>query len=64
MAMVRLALRSVFSRRVTAGLTLLAIAISVAMLLGVEKVRRDARGAFANMAWDRRSRLQLPPPGR
>ena len=32
----------------TAGLTLLAIALSVAMLLGVEKVRRDARGAFAN----------------
>ncbi len=48
MAMVRLALLSVLSRRVTAGLTLLAIAISVAMLLGVEKVRRDARGAFAN----------------
>ena len=48
MAMVRLALLSVLSRRMTAGLTLLAIAISVAMLLGVEKVRRDARGAFAN----------------
>ena len=48
MAMVRLALLSVLSRRVTAGLTLLAIAVSVAMLLGVEKVRRDARGAFAN----------------
>ena len=48
MAMIRLALLSVFSRRVTAGLTLLAIAVSVAMLLGVEKVRRDARGAFAN----------------
>ncbi|MCY4496074.1 MAG: ABC transporter permease [Rhodospirillaceae bacterium] len=46
--MVRLALLSVLSRRMTAGLTLLAIAISVAMLLGVEKVRRDARGAFAN----------------
>ena len=48
MGMVRLALLSVLSRRVTAGLTLLAIAVSVAMLLGVEKVRRDARGAFAN----------------
>ncbi len=48
MAIIRLALLSVLNRRVTAGLTLLAIALSVAMLLGVEKVRRDARGAFAN----------------
>ena len=48
MAIVRLALLSVLNRRVTAGLTLLAIALSIALLLGVEKVRRDARGAFAN----------------
>ena len=48
MAIVRLAVKSVLNRRVTAGLTLLAIALSIAMLLGVEKVRRDARGAFAN----------------
>ena len=48
MAIVRLALLSVLNRRVTAGLTMLAIALSIAMLLGVEKVRRDARGAFAN----------------
>ena len=48
MPIVRLALLSVLNRRVTAGLTLLAIALSIAMLLGVEKVRRDARGAFAN----------------
>ena len=48
MAIVRLAVLSVLNRRVTAGLTLLAIALSIAMLLGVEKVRRDARGAFAN----------------
>ena len=48
MAIVRLAVMSVLNRRVTAGLTLLAIALSIAMLLGVEKVRRDARGAFAN----------------
>ena len=48
MAIVRLAIRSVLNRRVTAGLTLLAVALSIAMLLGVEKVRRDARGAFAN----------------
>ncbi len=48
MAIVRLAIRSLLSRRLTAGLTLVAIAVSVAMLLGVEKVRGDARGAFAN----------------
>ena len=48
MAIIRLAFLSVLNRRVTAGLTLLAIALSIAMLLGVEKVRRDARGAFAN----------------
>ena len=48
MAIIRLALLSMLNRRVTAGLTLLAIALSIAMLLGVEKVRRDARGAFAN----------------
>ena len=48
MAIVRLALGSVWNRRVTAGLTIAAIALSVTMLLGVEKIRRDARDAFAN----------------
>ena len=48
MAIVRLALASLWNRRVTAGLTVLAVALSVAMLLGVEKLRRDAREAFAN----------------
>jgi len=48
MAIVRLAFLSVLNRRVTAGLTLLAIALSIAMLLGVEKVRRDARGVFVS----------------
>jgi len=48
MAIVRLALHSVWNRRVTAGLTVLAVALSAAMLLGVEKVRRDARSAFAD----------------
>ena len=48
MVIIRLACLSVLNRRITAGLTILAIALSVAMLLGVEKVRRDARGAFAN----------------
>ncbi|MDH3671534.1 MAG: ABC transporter permease [Gammaproteobacteria bacterium] len=48
MAIIRLALKSVWNRRVTAGLTVLAIGLSVAMLLGVEKLRRDAREGFAN----------------
>ena len=43
MAIGRLAAKSVWNRRVTAGLTVLAVALSVAMLLGVEKLRRDAR---------------------
>lgn len=52
MAIVRLALQSVWNRRVTATLTLLAVAFSVAMLLGVEKLRRDSRDAFANTISD------------
>ena len=48
MAIVRLAARSMWNRRVTAGLTVLGVALSVAMLLGVEKLRRDARASFAN----------------
>lgn len=48
MAVTRLAAKSVWNRRVTAALTVAAIALSVAMLLGVEKLRRDARLAFAN----------------
>jgi putative ABC transport system permease protein len=45
--MARLALPSLASRRATALLTVLAIALSVALLLGVEKVRRGARDSFA-----------------
>ncbi len=48
MAIVRLAIASLWNRRTTAGLTVLAIALSAAMLVGVEKLRRDAREAFAN----------------
>jgi putative ABC transport system permease protein len=48
MAIVRLAAKSLWNRRTTAGLTVLSIALSVALLLGVEKLRRDARDAFSN----------------
>jgi len=44
----RLALRSVMNRRATALLTLLTVAISVTLFLGVEKVRHGARESFEN----------------
>ena len=48
MAIARLATRSLLNRRFTALLTVCAIAMSVALLLGVEKIRRDAKSSFAN----------------
>ncbi len=42
-----LVLRSLWSRRDTALLTVFAIAVSVALLLGVEKLRTGAREGFA-----------------
>jgi len=43
-----LTLHSVRNRRLAAALTLLSIALSVALLLGVERLRGDARASFAN----------------
>lgn len=48
MKTLRLALRSLANRRTTALLTLCAIAVSVALLLGVQKMRTAAREGFAN----------------
>jgi putative ABC transport system permease protein len=48
MKTLHLALRSLRNRRATALLTISAIAISVALLLGVEKMRSAARDGFAN----------------
>ena len=48
MTLLRLSLSSLWNRRITAALTVLGIALSVAMLIGVEKVRRDARETFVN----------------
>ncbi|MFZ9709178.1 MAG: ABC transporter permease [Steroidobacteraceae bacterium] len=48
MKTLHLALRSLANRRTTALLTISAIAISVALLLGVEKLRSSAREGFAN----------------
>ena len=48
MIILRLALHSLRNRWVTAALTTSAIALSVMLLLGVEKVRTGARDSFAN----------------
>ncbi len=42
-----LAAKSLWSRRVTAGLTVFSIGVSVMLLLGVQKVRTEARESFA-----------------
>ncbi|MFA5678068.1 MAG: ABC transporter permease [Pseudomonas sp.] len=47
MYLLRLAFRSLLNRRFSALLTVLAIALSVTLLLGVEKVRTEARASFA-----------------
>ncbi len=44
----RLAARSLIARALTVGMTVLAIALSVALFLGVEKVRSGAKTSFAN----------------
>lgn len=48
MILLRLALRSLISRWITAALTVFAIALSVALYMGVEKVRTGARASFAD----------------
>ncbi len=42
-----LALKSAWNRRATLALTLVAVALAVALLLGVERLRQDARTGFA-----------------
>ena len=48
MPIVSLSLKSLRNRWGTASLTIFAIAVSVALLLGVEKVRTEAKANFAN----------------
>ena len=48
MYLLRLALASLGNRRFTALLTMFAIALSVCLLLAVERVRTEARASFAN----------------
>ncbi|MEX0281688.1 MAG: ABC transporter permease [Arenibacterium sp.] len=44
----RLAIASLFARALTVSMTVLAIALSVALFLGVEKVRTGAKASFAD----------------
>ncbi|MCH2164352.1 MAG: ABC transporter permease [Marinovum sp.] len=46
--MLRLALASLAARALTVGMTIFAIAVSVALFLGVEKVRSGVKSSFAN----------------
>lgn len=46
--LVDLAVRSLWNRRLTAATTLVAVGFSVALLLGVERLRADARSGFAD----------------
>ncbi len=48
MSLLRLALLSLWNRRLTAILTILGIALSVTLFLSVEKLRTGARESFAN----------------
>ena len=48
--MFRHALRSLWNRRFVAALTMLSIAMSVALILGVERLRGEARDSFTNSA--------------
>lgn len=47
-AVLSLAAQSLWSRRLTSGLTMLSIALSVVLLLGIESVRTGARDSFSN----------------
>ena len=48
MAILSLAFKSLRNRKVTVGLTIVSIALSVTLLLGVERIRREAQTSFTN----------------
>lgn len=52
MILLRLALRSLIARRLTVGLTIFAVALSVMLFLGVEKVRTGAKASFGDTISD------------
>ena len=48
MIIFRLALQSIINRKFTTVLTILSIAVSTSLLIGVEKIRKTARTSFIN----------------
>lgn len=48
MATVKLALKSILNRKFTTVLTIFSIALSVMLLLGVERLRVESKTNFAN----------------
>jgi hypothetical protein len=48
--MLRYGVKSLWNRRFVAALTVLSIALSVALLLGVERLRSEAKAGFATSA--------------
>ena len=56
----RLAIASLFARALTVGMTILAIALSVALYLGVEKVRTGAKASVADTSPS--PFISTPPP--
>ncbi len=48
MILVRIALKSAWHRRASLALTILSIAISISLLLGVDKIRKEAKNSFIN----------------
>jgi putative ABC transport system permease protein len=48
--MLTLSLKSLFNRRFVSTLTIVSIALSVCLILGVERLRSEARSGFANSA--------------
>ena len=47
-AILTLALKSLFNRKATAGLTVVSIALAVTLLLGVERIRTEAQNSFTS----------------
>lgn len=48
MILLRLALKSAWNRRISLGLTVLSLAISIMLLLGVDMIRKEAKANFVN----------------
>ncbi len=48
MRILGLAIKSIIDRKLTAGLTVVSIALSVTLLVGVERIRQEARTSFSN----------------